>query len=354
MRRKIDDRRAWAVPFGLAGLFLAAAPSAQALNIVTSFGASVRSLAQAATIEAAFNAVAADFDQAFASPTTVYINVSWGSVAGQPLPANALGASATSLYGYYSYAQVIGALRSQSLANPADTALATALRSMSATTPSGVSQYAVPSAEAKAIGLIPAAQSGADGAIGFAGNPSGYTFSLTGAVSPATYDFSAVAAHEIEEVLGRVTGLAAPGAPTYRTVFDLFRYSSPGVLNDSYTTFAYFSVDGGKTNLGNFNNSSSGGDRSDWQTLTTSTDIQDAFASKGQRLNLTAADLTALDVLGYGGANLGDTAISKPTTVALTLDAAPEPAAWATMLLGLGLAGAALRRRRRSGARAAA
>ena len=343
MLRVRGSQRAFAASAAVFGLW---ASSAHALTIVPTYATGFSSQAQAA-----FNAVVADFEKSFTSPVTVNITVSWGSVAGQSLPSNAVGASSTNLYGYYSYSQILSALTRDSNNNPGNTALATALKSLPSTGPSGVSRYVVASAEAKALGLISANQSGADGYIGFAGSPSGYTFSTTGAMLSNTYDFSAVAAHEIEEVLGRISGISSAATPAYRTVFDLFRYSAPGVLDDSYNGLAYFSVDGGKTNLSTFNNSSSGGDRSDWQTTATSSDIQDAFISKGQRKNLTAVDLTVLDVLGYGGANLGNSSMGKPGAVAFNLDDdVPEPATWMTLLLGLGLAGAGLRRRRAVGA----
>jgi hypothetical protein len=113
------------------------------------------------------------------------------------------------------------------------------------------------------------------------------------------------------------------------------------MLDFGYYDTAYFSIDGGRTNLGSFNNASSG-DRSDWLTLYTSTDIQDAFISTGQRLNLTAVDLTGLDVLGYGGSNLGDTAWTQPQTVAFRLiSPVPEPGSLMLLASMLGLLGAA-------------
>ena len=43
-------------------------------------------------------------------------------------------------------------------------------------------------------------------------------------------------------------------------------------------------------------------------------DIQDAFISLGQKgRNLTAADLAALDALGYGGKNIGNSANAEPS-----------------------------------------
>ena len=105
------------------------------------------------------------------------------------------------------------------------------------------------------------------------------------------------------------------------------------MLSYGYYDAAYFSIDGGTTNLGNFNNTL-GGDRGDWLTQATSTDTQDAFIAKSQRKNLTAVDLTGLDVLGYGGLNLGSTAWNSPTTIAFRL-VEPEPEPGSLMLLAL-------------------
>ena len=325
---------------------LSAAP-AHALTITPIFDSSVTSLANASVIEAAFQTVANDYASSFVNPAKININVSWGSVAGQALPGNAVGASQSSLYGYYNYSQIRSLLSGAAASNPADTALATAVHNLPFAAPSGTTQYLLPSAEGKVLGLSYISPSSIDGYIGFAGSTSGYSFSPAAGVSANTYDFQAVAAHELDEVLGRISGISTASAPTYRTVFDLFRYSAPGVMSDSYTTPSYFSIDGGRTQLGTFNVSANGGDRSDWATLSTSTDIQDAFVSTGQRLNLTAVDLTGLDVLGYGGSNLGDTSVGTPGAVAFHLVsvAVPEPSAWALMLIGFAGIGFAARRR---------
>ena len=112
------------------------------------------------------------------------------------------------------------------------------------------------------------------------------------------------------------------------------------MLSFGYYDAAYFSIDGGKTNLGKFNNTS-GGDRGDWLTLATSIDVQDAAISKGQRKNLTAVDLTGLDVLGYGGSNLGDTAWNYPQMIAFRLiEPVPEPGSLMLLASMLGLLGA--------------
>ncbi|HXA40530.1 MAG TPA: PEPxxWA-CTERM sorting domain-containing protein, partial [Phenylobacterium sp.] len=100
----------------------------------------------------------------------------------------------------------------------------------------------------------------------------------------------------------------------------------------------------------------SGGDRTDWLGGGVN-DVSNAFISPGQAYNLTAVDLTSLDVLGWGGSNPGDTASGAPNLKVFGLvigpDAVPEPASWATMILGFTGLGALLRRRRRTAMAAA-
>ena len=326
------------------GLALLAAQPASALVINVSYDSSVTSQANAAVIESAFNTVAQDYASSFSNPVTVNVGVSWGSVGGYALPSTAVGASLDYLYGYFSYSNVKGFLASSAASNPSDTALATASGSLPGAAPPGVSQYVVPSAEAKALGLIPGSQSSIDGFIGFAGSPSNYDFNPTDGVGAHTFDFQGVAAHELAEVLGRISGLSGK-KPAYRTPLDLFRYSAPGTIGFAYKAPAYLSINSGVTDLGDYNYTGTG-DRSDWLTLSSSRDVQDAYVSKGQRLALTSADLTALDVLGWGGSNLGDTP-GSPTRIAFNLSSVPEPGVWAMMICGAGLTGLRLRSRRR-------
>jgi len=352
---KISRRRAcaaFAVPSAGAlalSLGLAAAGPSQALTIVPLYDTSVTSLANAVAVQSAFNLVARDYATSFSNPATVYVNVSWGSVAGQALPSTAVGASVDSLYGYFSYGQVRNDLAGFSAANPSDTALATAMKSMSTTAPAGPSRWVIPSAEAKALGLISPTKTGADGSIGFAGSTSGYDFNPTDGVTAGTYDFEAVAAHELAEVLGRISGIDS-ATPAWRTPFDLYRYTRAGSVSYGYNDTAYFSIDGGVTDLRDFNNSSVGGDRGDWLSTPAFFDVSNAFIATGRSYALTAVDLTALDVLGWGGKNLGGAGVSNPNGTAFSLiseDAVPEPAAWTLLIAGFGLTGATLRHRRR-------
>ena len=78
------------------------------------------------------------------------------------------------------------------------------------------------SAEAKALGLVPAHQTAVDGYVGF--DPSiDWSFSSGAPSSPSDLDLIGVAEHEITEVMGRISDV---GTGNY-SVMDLFRYSAP-------------------------------------------------------------------------------------------------------------------------------
>jgi hypothetical protein len=150
------------------------------------------------------------------------------------------------------------------------------------------------------------------------GSPSGFdsTISLntsimnlsrTGPQNPNFFDLQAIASHEIDQALGiggsgsmiGNTSLGFPTGPVGST--DLFRYSGNGVRSytDSTSATAYFSIDGGKTNLTNFNQAGGGSDFGDWKGVPGSPQVQDAFGTPGVDINLGVNELTALDVVGY-------------------------------------------------------
>ena len=121
------------------------------------------------------------------------------------------------------------------------------------------------------------------------------------------YSLFATVQHEIDEVLGLGSSLQPDG-----TIFqgfvspeDLFRYESAGVrsfgVNDCFPAppRAFYSIDGGATNLNEFNNCANGGDYGDWVT-SSPPQVQDAFGSPGaQFLTLTDPAVVGLDVIGY-------------------------------------------------------
>ncbi len=123
-------------------------------------------------------------------------------------------------------------------------------------------------------------------------------------INPSKFDLFAVAAHEIDEVLGLTSALdgLANGDPVPTGdvgVMDLFRYDQNG--SRSFTTAssaqAWFSLDG-TTRLARFNQDATG-DFHDWYSPGGPTPrVQDAFATPGATPNPTV-ELIALDVIGY-------------------------------------------------------
>ena len=67
--------------------------------------------------------------------------------------------------------------------------------------------------------------------------------------------------------MGRIGSVGSIFGPDIYTPLDLFRYTSSGVRDlTTGSAAAYFSINGGATNLGVYNNPLYGGDASDWLT----------------------------------------------------------------------------------------
>lgn len=310
--------------------FLVLAPVAQALTINPTFDSTVTGSRYAAQIESGFNTAAAVFTNNVSSNISVNIQVSWGFIAGQSMGAYGLGASS----GYY-YQGIPGSSIQYWLTAAASSPNATVAEKTSVKyLPAAVKadsnyKFMLPTAQAKALGLVNPV-SGLDGYIGF-GSGLNYTFSGT-TIASGTYDFVAVAQHEIEEILGRVSGVSSTNT-TYLSPFDLFRYTAPGVSSTSYSAPAYFSIDGGTTRLATFNNASSG-DRADLNGATN--DVDNAFLHAGQRNNVLQDDFTILDVLGYVSTP-GATTTPTPYSTILVVahQDVPEPATLSLLAAGL-------------------
>jgi hypothetical protein len=239
------------------------------------------------------------YESEFSNPVTLNIDVGWGEVSGTPL-TTALGESEVYLEPF-SYSQIVSALAQNASSN----AQVSAVNSLPSSAPAGVGNngFYLSLAEATALGLATGSTT-LDGAVGF---NSSLPFSYSTTSAPfGEYFLYGVVAHELSEVMGRVSLL------TYSadSVMDLFRYASAGVRATNASQNAYFSDNGGATNLNPFNSNPSGdlGDLSG----SAGNNAFDAFSSSGVVNAVTSNDLTMMNVLGY---NLISATIPKLTAI---------------------------------------
>ena len=266
----------------------------QAVTFNITYDASVTASTNSANIQSAFGAATQILQNLYTNSSTVNITVYWGNV-GPFVGGIGLGASQTQFTGSsgFKYPQLTNALRT-ARTTAADS---NSVASLPANDPTGGGQSLfVPRAEAKALGVLIAANDPAlDGEIGFATNKS-YTFDATNRAVAGKFDFISVALHEITEVMGRNT-LNLDGV-NY-VPYDLFRFTNSGARSfNPNATNAYFSVDNGATALRYFFTNINQGDIMDWLS-SGATDSCDASISSGKKGVLSYADLTSLDVIGY-------------------------------------------------------
>ena len=234
------------------------------------------------------------------------MNVGWGEVGGSALPSGALGGSSYNLYAT-SYSSLQAGFANIAVAN--ETASGSQAVNIPGSEPFATSnpEFMITAAQKHALN-IPVSGGTAYGGVGFSSAANTFYFDPSHPV-PGQYDFMGIAAHEISEVLGRVTlnGAKSGNLKEFASL-DLFHFSdSNGAPIYSGTTAGYFSVDNGATNVMEFNASSSG-DHGDWATNA------DAFASNpaaGVDLPFSYADYLAMEAAGYSGNFPFDTSTSQ-------------------------------------------
>ena len=251
-------------------------------------------------VETAAKALVADFSTAH--KVELYIDVGWGEIAGQAMAANALGESESNGY-LVNYSTLSGLLTTHG-----DTLAAS-------NEPIATTQFFVPVAEARALGLSGATSSASspDGYVGFSTlAKTGYSWQYNAAGTLSTqFNLQAVVEHELTEVMGRIS---MEGTTTYNghktyTPLDLFDFSSQGKLSLS-NAGGYFSNNNGLTPQGTFNDAKLyGGDIADWASYNAVTESNtlpageedpfDAYSSPGYNLTLSPDDLLVMVTLGY-------------------------------------------------------
>ncbi len=382
---------------------LAVAPQAQAVTFVLNSTINTSTLA-GANAQRGFQFAAAYWSSVLTDTSTVRLNIGFNSLGAGILGSTgstravygvndiygALAADATSLtdlaavttlspLGASTFAGRTALTVTTNALNPAGTGYLDTATRVDSDGGANNSFLAVNTANAKALG---AADTGAaDGSVTFSSN-FGFDFDPSDGIDSDKYDFIGVAIHEIGHALGFVSGVdtydayTAPGATNTKagalevnavaSVLDLFRYSSAGTLDWTTQGQAYFSIDGGVSQLYGDSrlemgaaNGGRGRQASHWYDSVAGAPqlgILDPTSGNGQMQAVTGLDLAAFDAMGYNiAASARDNGAYRVTTAniysqfqAQVGPAVPEPATWAMMIAGFGLVGGAMRRRRTS------
>ena len=276
---------------------LCAGGSAQGnLVINATFDSTITSDPNAATIEGTINSVIALYQASFSDPVTVAITFHETS--------SGLGSSST----YYNVGISYSSIHAKLVAGAItvnDTKALAHLPNTTANPANGSTTMELTLPNGRALGF-----SGLDWNPS-TGQPDGDIYLNTAlmnltrtSINPSKYDLFAVAAHEVDEVLGLSSALDnlnnGDPAPTGDVdSMDLFRYDQNGnrSFNTTLSSQAWFSLDG-KTQLVRYNQDASG-DFHDWYSPGSQTPrIQDAFGTPGTTPNPTV-ELIGLDVIGY-------------------------------------------------------
>lgn len=333
---------------------LAAAP-AGALTIVPTFDSSVSSGEQAT-----INSAISNIDSTLAGTNiTVSIYFTNGCLTG----STCLGDNFEAGEGVNapSYAAYTAALATDSAANPANTILSTAVSNLSKG--NQADQVETTEANMAALGIACTACIYVKvGGTNYDGE-AGINFANIAAGNPmfGAYDAQGTVVHEIDEILGigglgsilgdncTGGGICTVGGSTYIGDMDLYRFECGGTGVTSLSqsaSCAEFSVDGGVTDIMNFNQTS-GGDWGDWANTIggvgpagCNPSVQSAWgcpADFSPSSTLGTAEIDAFEAIGY---NTTSGTGNTPPPV-------PEPASLALAILGFSISGLGMIRRRR-------
>jgi hypothetical protein len=164
-------------------------------------------------------------------------------------------------------------------------------------------------------------------------NDQGSTSNLwlrSGIEGSSQYDFYSVVEHETDEILGTASCLAngtgldgcesnsTPGPNSNVSAGDLFRYTcSTTTRSFSDSGNACFSVNGGATDLKQYNNTANGDDFGDWST--TCANVQDAIGCQGPTAGYVhdIASNAEIELLNAAGFSLNSAGVPEPGTFVL-------------------------------------
>jgi Repeat of unknown function (DUF5648) len=239
-----------------------------------------------AQFKTALNSAVGYLDSLITNAITVTFQIGWGENEGVALGSTIANGGPSGGTGY-SYFALVNALKSHATTSVDNLAYS----NLPTIDPTNGGHFYVGGAQEKALGLLPANSTEIDGTLGF-GVTQNWDFDPTNGIGSGQIDFNGVALHELTHALGRIAGLQY--APGWYESLDLFRYRAAGQLQLVDHQPAYFSVDGGHTNLKNFDTAF---DSADWSD----DGVADSFGYgySGEVLPISNTDLKVMDVLGY-------------------------------------------------------
>jgi hypothetical protein len=145
-----------------------------------------------------------------------------------------------------------------------------------------------------------------------------YPLSPSDPTVPTEVDFYYIVEHETDEILGtsscivdpNTNGCSSDPASTDASPADLFRYAAPGVtsfLSTADGSTAYFSINGGVTEIAQYSNGPGLGDYGDW-AFNGAVKVQDGEASPGANADLTndgGSEIAVLNAVGFSAPEPG-------------------------------------------------
>ncbi len=273
------------------------------LTIHATFDSSIANNPNSAAIQAMISRAISFHESLFTDPITIQIRFRYSTTTpdGMTLPMGTLAQTDFVVY-QIPWGSYISALRADATSSNDTQANA----SLPSTALSPNVQPA--SAAGRAVGLNTRPAMFADGSVG-QGGPYDAIVTLNSAAPyqfsrpPAAGNFDAQRSteHEVDEAIGLGSRLGGNGSDVRPQ--DLFSWSSPGHRSISRSGTRYFSINGGVTNIVNFNQDSHG-DFGDWLSggcPQTHPYVQNAFGCTGQDSDISATSPEGinLDVIGY-------------------------------------------------------
>jgi len=267
------------------------------LTIQATFDSSITGNPHATLIEATINQAISIYESLFTDPITIQIRFRYATSSPGGNPLSSVVEGLTVVYGV-GWNIWIDALRADAKSSNDSIAIA----SLPAT--ALVTGIIASSANGRALGQNTPPAMNADGTVSVGGAYDGIVtlnsatlFQFSRPTDANRYD----AQRSIEEGIDTIMGLVY--SLTDFTPIDLFSWSAPGQRNFDVGATRYFSIDGGVTNIVNFNNNPNGS-FADWASLACPQAhpyVQNAFPCVGQfsDVSATSPEGIDLDVIGY-------------------------------------------------------